>query len=211
MKLEEKRYYWKDLAHWMGYADSYFKFNNNRANKLLELGYYADFEEAYGGVLIKKVKHEEYNKKYSGWLTELTLACTEIELAKEGGQWIDKKKEVFAAMNLYNEIIQKKHMVQDVKEYFVNACQKYLGYIYYFRRAENPAVKINEEGKQLLQEHSLYNTEDLSWAYFNSANVRDWLIPSIYVNAGIKKEEADKMEILYRSFGLYDGADKAST
>ena len=60
MKLKIGKMTSKELAAWFGI--SYGTYRNNKDEKLEELCDYADFEEVYGGVCIKEIKEETYNK-----------------------------------------------------------------------------------------------------------------------------------------------------
>lgn len=58
MKLQEGKISSKDIAKWM--KISYSAYRNNKAKKLEILSFYCEFEEVYGGLIIKKVYVDEY-------------------------------------------------------------------------------------------------------------------------------------------------------
>ena len=72
----------KELAEWFGI--SYGSFRVMKNEKLGELSDYADFEEIYGGVLIKKIRGEKTYIKEGRKSKEIVLKAFDEEWNKNG-------------------------------------------------------------------------------------------------------------------------------
>lgn len=60
MKLEKRKFSSKEIAEWFGIA--YQTYRKTKQKRLKELEDYCEFKEMHGGLLIKEVYIEEYNK-----------------------------------------------------------------------------------------------------------------------------------------------------
>lgn len=99
----------EDLAKWFGISYNYYRRKPNKEKLLEELKDYADYEEVYGGVEIKKIYIDIYNKRKDDDMFVLDQVKTSpnglvsasgmARIMKDGTSFDNKKRRMMKAMN----------------------------------------------------------------------------------------------------------------